>query len=199
LKPKFFATPSAFRRWLLKNHKNRKELLVGFFRKGSGKPSITWPESVDQALCFGWIDGVRKSVDGESYTIRFTPRKEKSHWSAINIRRAKELEKLGLMEDAGREAFSRRDEKNSRRASYERKHVRLDPALRRKLQSHRTAWAFFQTRPPYYRRLCFFWIMNAKREDTRKRRLEILVHSSEKNELVPGFLWKKEQQSNTRK
>src|SRR5216683_1751207 len=126
--PTFFATPAAWRDWLEKHHDRRQELLVGFYKKDSGKPSITWPESVDQALCFGWIDGVRRRIDDVSYSIRFTPRKRSSNWSAINIRRVADLTKLGLMRPAGLKAFEGRSEDKSRIYAYENAVRTLEPA-----------------------------------------------------------------------
>ena len=185
MKPMFFAKPLDFRAWLRKHHKSESELLVGFYRKSSGKPSLTWPQSVDEALCYGWIDGVRRSIDQESYTIRFTPRKKDSHWSAINIRRVKELSKLGLMRDAGREASSRRTKERSQKASYEQRHVTLDRSFEKRLKVNQDAWTFFHSRPPYYKRQCTWWIISAKKEETRERRFTILVSSSERGELIP--------------
>ncbi len=177
--PTFFPTPSGFRAWLGKHHRTVPELLVGFFRKDSGTPSITWPESVDQALCFGWIDGVRRRVDEERYSIRFTPRRARSIWSAVNIRRVEELTAVGLMQPAGLEAFGRRSEATSRIYSYEQRHtIVLDPAHQRRLESNRKAWAFFQAQPPSYRKVALYWVVSAKKEETRLRRLETLIAAS---------------------
>jgi len=191
MKPKFFARSSDFRLWLKKHHRSEKELLVGFYRKGSGKPSLTWPESVDEALCHGWIDGIRRSIDSESYSIRFTPRKADSHWSAINIRRVKELSKLGLMREAGKEAFAKRTRERSQKASYEQKSITLDPLSEDHLQNNRRAWTYFQACPPYYKRRSLWWIISAKKEETKQRRLAILIESSERGELIPPFRWAK--------
>jgi len=187
LKPIFFARPSDFRDWLRKHHQSETELFVGFYRKASGKPSLTWPESVDEALCYGWIDGIRRSIDGKSYCIRFTPRKANSHWSAINIRRVKELSKLGLMREAGKRAFSKRTKERSQKASYEQRQVTLDRSFEKRFRANQDAWAYFQSRPPYYKRQCTWWIMSAKKDETRQRRLHILIHSSEKGKLISPF------------
>jgi len=175
---KFFETAADFREWLARNHDRVTELIVGFYKRDSGKPSITWPESVDQALCFGWIDGVRKRVDDESYTIRFTPRRRGSIWSAINIRRAEALKKLGLMQPAGLRAFEARDEEKSRIYSYERETASLSAAEEKQFRANKTAWKYFSEQPPGYRRLAAYWLVCAKREETRARRLANLIDAS---------------------
>lgn len=187
MRPKFFKTPEDFRAWLEKNHATKKELFVGFYKKASGKPSITWPEAVDQALCFGWIDGVRKSIDEDSYMNRFTPRTSRSSWSAVNIDRAKELERLGLMTPAGRAAFERRSEERSRIYSYERANARLDPAMEKMFRSNKKAWSFFDSRPPSYKKAVVWWVVSAKKEETRRRRLETLISDSAAGRLVGAF------------
>lgn len=179
IQPTFFATPSDFRQWLKKNHASAKELWVGFHKKGTGKPSITWPESVDQALCFGWIDGLRKSFEAESYVIRFTPRKPTSIWSAVNTKRAQELIRLGLMQPAGKRVFEGHDAKKSNLYSFERKSVSLGPAYEKQFRTNRDAWAFFQSQPPWYRKTATWWAMSAKQEETRQRRLATLISDSE--------------------
>ncbi len=157
------------------------ELLVGFYKRDSGKPSITWPESVDQALCFGWIDGVRRRLDEVSYTIRFTPRRTGSNWSAINIRRVEALQAEGLMHPAGLTAFAKRSDDKSRIYSYEQRHTaKLDPEHQKKLEGNRKAWAFFQAQPPGYQRLMTFWVVSAKKEETRLKRLQRLIDESAK-------------------
>jgi uncharacterized protein YdeI (YjbR/CyaY-like superfamily) len=179
MKPTFFATPADFRRWLKKHHDSATELWVGFHKKGSGKPSITWPESVDEALCFGWIDGVRKSIDERSYVIRFSPRRENSNWSLINIGRVKELVRQGRMEPAGQRAFdARKEEKSGVYAFEQRQQARLDAPSEKRFKARAKAWKFFQDQPPGYRRLMAFWVMSAKREETRARRLEMLIDAS---------------------
>jgi uncharacterized protein YdeI (YjbR/CyaY-like superfamily) len=179
MKPTFFAEPLAFRAWLEKHHQSIEELLVGFYKKGSGKPSITWPESVDQALCFGWIDGVRKRIDDVSYTIRFTPRRPGSTWSAVNIKRVAELTEQGLMRPAGLAAFERRSEAKSRTYAYEQEHgAALDEEYQKELEADEKAWAFFQAQPPWYRRTAIHRVVSAKQEETRKRRLQALIEAS---------------------
>jgi len=175
MKPKFFATPEKFRAWLEKNHASKPELLVGFYKRDSGKPSITWPESVDEALAFGWIDGVRNTIDDSSYTIRFTPRRPKSKWSAVNIKRVAELTKLGRMTPAGLAVFEKRDASQSEGYSYERKNAQLDAAMEKKFLTHKAAWTFWEAQPPYYRRTLSWWIVSAKRDETRAKRLDQLI------------------------
>jgi len=176
VKARFFATPADFRAWLQRHHATSSELLVGFHKVGSGKPSITWPQSVDQALCFGWIDGVRRSLGAASYTIRFTPRRARSIWSAVNTRRFAELEKEGLVAEAGRAAYQRRDEKRSGIYSFEqRKQLKFTPAQRKAFQAEAEAWAHFQQRPPWYQRAAIFWVTEAKRPETREKRLRELI------------------------
>lgn len=177
-RPLFFPTPAKFRAWLQRNHARERELLVGFYKRDSGKPSMTWPESVDQALCFGWIDGVRRRIDDESYSIRFTPRKNGSNWSRINIDRVAELTKLGLMADAGTKAFETRTAK--RDYSYETRELELDPAFEKRFRANRKAWKNFMAKAPWYRRTSKFWVMSAKRAETREKRLGILIDCSER-------------------
>ena len=171
--PTFFPTPADFRAWLEAHHETEKELLVGFYKKGSGKPSITWPESVDEALCFGWIDGVRRSRDEESYTIRFTPRKPASTWSAVNVARVEELTRLGRMRPAGLAAFEKRSEAKTGTYAYEQKEgAQLEKAEEKQLRANKAAWEFFQAQPPWYRRTAIWRVVSAKKEETRTRRLE---------------------------
>ena len=178
-KPRFFATPAAFRAWLEAHHTTTAELIVGFRKKSAGKPNITWAQAVDQALCFGWIDGVRRKWDEHSYSNRFTPRRKGSNWSAINIRRVGELTAQGLMHQAGLEAFERRSEKKSGIYSYEQRHLaELEPAHRKQFERHREAWVFFQALPPGYRQLIIYRIVSAKRPETRLKRLEQTIAAS---------------------
>jgi uncharacterized protein YdeI (YjbR/CyaY-like superfamily) len=177
--PQFFATPAAFRAWLQKNHATARELWVGYQKKGTGTPSITWPESVGEALCFGWIDGVRKSIDGGRYMIRFTPRKPSSNWSAVNVKRAEELIRLGLMEQAGRKAYFRRDPAKDASYSYEREAATLPTEQAKRFRANGRAWKFFQSQPPSYRKAATGWVVSAKRESTRERRLATLIADSE--------------------
>jgi uncharacterized protein YdeI (YjbR/CyaY-like superfamily) len=175
-KPTFFPSPAHFRRWLEGNHASAEELWVGFYRRSTGRPSITWPEAVDEALCFGWIDGIRKSLDEASYTNRFTPRKRGSNWSLINTKRAQELIEQGRMHQAGREAFKARDPKKSAVYSFEqRKNPQFAPELEARFKRNRAAWQFFEAQPPGYRRIVTFYVMSAKQETTRLRRLERLM------------------------
>ena len=178
MKPKFFATPEKFRAWLEKNHATETELLVGFYKRDSGKASITWPESVDEALCVGWIDGIRRTIDDDAYTIRFTPRSRKSKWSAVNIKRVGELTNLGRMKPAGLAVFEKRDASQSEGYSYERKVAQLDAAMEKKFRANKTAWTFWEAQPPYYHRMLSWWIISAKRDETRAKRLEQLIAAS---------------------
>jgi uncharacterized protein YdeI (YjbR/CyaY-like superfamily) len=178
LKPKFFRTPKDFRAWLEGNHETVPELWVGLYRKDSGKPSITWPESVDEALCFGWIDGIRKKVDEISYKIRFTPRRKRSVWSAINIKRVAALTKEKRMCPAGVKAFAARLENKSGIYSYEQLTAELPAPYSRRLKKNNAAWDFFHKQPPGYRKIMIWWIVSAKKEETRLMRLEKLVAES---------------------
>ena len=178
MKPKFFTNPLKFRKWLEDNHNKKKELLVGFYKKSSGKPSITWPESVGQALCFGWIDGIRNSIDAESYSIRFTPRNPRSTWSAINIKKVEELKKLGLMKPAGLAAYSRKEENNSNIYSFEQRIVQFDLQYEKIFKKNKKAWNNFQLQPPYYRKTVTHWVMSAKQKKTCLKRLNTLIKDS---------------------
>jgi len=179
VKPIFFATPADFRRWFEKNAAVKAEVLVGFHKRGSGKPSITWPESVDQALCFGWIDGVRRRVDDTSYTIRFTPRRKGSVWSVINIARAKELAAAGAMTRAGLAAFeARRDDRSAIYAYEQRRGAALEPEQEKRFKKNAKAWRFFSAQAPWYRRNATHWVTSAKKEETRERRLATLIADS---------------------
>ena len=176
----FFATPAQFRAWLKANHEKVTELWVGFYRKASGRPSITWPESVDEALCVGWIDGLRKSIDAESYRIRFTPRKQTSTWSAVNIGRVRVLSRQGRMLPAGLKAFEQRTEARSASYSYEnRKAAVLSKVAEQQFRSHPKAWKFFQSQPEGYRKVAIWWVVSAKGEVTQEKRLGILIADSE--------------------
>jgi uncharacterized protein YdeI (YjbR/CyaY-like superfamily) len=179
MKPRSFATADDFRKWLEVNHATESELLVGFLKVKTGKQCMTWSESVDHALCFGWIDGVRKRIDDESYTIRFTPRRPGSIWSAINIAKVRELEKKGLMRPAGIAAFGKRIDSKSAIYSYEKDPERLDPKYERRFRKNKDAWEFFERQPPGHRRLMIHFVMSAKQEKTRTSRLEKLILASE--------------------
>ena len=178
VEPRFFATPKDFRSWLEVHHNTVAELLVGFHKRRSGMPSITWPESVDQALCFGWIDGVRRGVDDATYTIRFTPRKPASTWSAKNIARVGELIEMGLMHPAGLAAFERRTAARSGVYSFEQGTIELGRAYEKRFRANRGAWTFFQEQPASYRKPATWWVISAKKEETRLRRLETLIDDS---------------------
>jgi uncharacterized protein YdeI (YjbR/CyaY-like superfamily) len=175
----FFSTPEDFRAWLEAHHADEKELLVGFHRRATGKPSITWKESVDEALCFGWIDGVRRGIDGESYSIRFTPRQKRSTWSKVNIERVGELIEEGRMTPAGLAAFEARTGDRSGIYSHERRHAaRLEPDQEARFRANARAWEWFQSRAPSYRRQALHWVVSAKRAETRERRLATLIEDS---------------------
>ncbi|MEA2413301.1 MAG: hypothetical protein QOC77_3862 [Thermoleophilaceae bacterium] len=179
MEPTFFETPEQFRAWLEQHHESERELLVGFYRKGTGRPSITWPQSVDEALCFGWIDGIRRSIDHESYSIRFTPRKPTSNWSSVNIARVAELAKQGRMRPAGTSAFERRSEARSGIYSYEqRMAAQFGADQQRELEANDAAWRFFQAQPRGYRRTATYWVVTAKRDETRRKRLATLIEDS---------------------
>ena len=185
-KPQFFPSAAAWRTWLEENHASAKELWVGFYKRASGKPSITWPEAVDSALCFGWIDGVRKSVNSTSYKVRFTPRNPHSTWSAVNIKRVAELSGLGLMHPAGLFAFEKREGKRSEIYSYEqRKTARLPAAYEKEFRNKQPAWEFFQSQPPWYRRTSAWWVISAKKEETQQKRLATLIEYSAKGKPIP--------------
>jgi uncharacterized protein YdeI (YjbR/CyaY-like superfamily) len=182
--PRFFRTPSDFRKWLEKNHATATELWVAFHRKDSGRPSITWPESVDEALCFGWIDGIRKRVDEISYKIRFTPRRRESVWSAINIRRARELTKAKRMQTAGIRAFEARREYKSGIYSYEQRTAELPEPYASTLKKNKAAWDFFEAQSPLYRKMMSWYILSAKKEETRFQRLKKLIAASAKRKRL---------------
>ena len=182
--PRFFKTPAAFRKWLAGNHDKSKELWVGFYKKSSGKPSMTWPESVDEALCFGWIDGVRKKLDDESYIIRFSPRKPNSIWSAVNIRNMERLIKEDRVKPAGMKAYEARKEFRSGIYSYEQRPPELVEPYVSEFKRNQSAWDFFQAQPPSYRKMMNWYIVSAKREETRRQRLARLIKASAKRERL---------------
>jgi uncharacterized protein YdeI (YjbR/CyaY-like superfamily) len=186
VRPVFFATPDEFRAWLEEHHETASELWVGFHKKASGKPSITWPEAVEQALCFGWIDGVRRSLDDDSYTNRFTPRKPTSNWSLINVAKVEELEQRGLMAPAGRRAFERRKPERTGVYSSERAQPAVLPSeFEQRLRANPAATEWFEGRPPGYRKTAIHWVISAKREETRMRRLQQLIDCSAEGRTVP--------------
>lgn len=175
----FFETPQDFRNWLEKNHKSETEIIVGFYKIGSKKKSITWSEAVDQALCFGWIDSVRRSIDGESYCNRFTPRKATSIWSAINIQKVEDLTQAGLMQPAGLAAFQFRKENKSRIYSHETENIKLSDEYEKLFQANKKAWEFFEKQAPSYKKVTIHWIMSAKQQKTQISRLEKAILESE--------------------
>jgi len=180
MEPKFFRNGNEFRKWLQKNYDTKTELIVGYYKTSSGKPSITWPESVDQALCFGWIDGRRTSIDEVSYQIRFTPRKPSSIWSKVNIQKVKELTEAGLMTEAGLKAFEKRTESKSAIYSFEKEAGELPPEMKKQFKANKKAWTYFEALAPSYRRTSIHWVISAKGEATRQRRLLQLISDSEK-------------------
>ncbi len=185
VQPIFFPSSAAFRDWLEAHHATARELLAGFYKRHTGEPTMTWVESVEEALCFGWIDGVRRSLDARRYTIRFTPRKPGSYWSAVNTRHAQRLIESGRMRPAGLAAFERRDAARTKRYSYERETATLSAADRRAFGAAPGAWAFFRAQPHGYQRLETIWITSAKRPETRAKRLAAIVERSAKGERMP--------------
>lgn len=178
MKPTFFRTPKELRGWYEANHDRLGELLVGFYKVGSGKESVTYQEALDEALAHGWIDGVRRSLGAEAYTIRYTPRKARSIWSQVNIRRIAELEAAGRMHPAGHRAFETRDPKRQNQYSFENRDKGLSAEFEAEFRSHAKAWAFFETQPNSYRHPAGFWVMSAKQEATQRRRLRTLIADS---------------------
>jgi uncharacterized protein YdeI (YjbR/CyaY-like superfamily) len=187
MNPKFFKTPSDFRKWLATHHASETELWVGFYKKDSGKQSITWPQSVDEALCFGWIDGLRKNIDDVSYQIRFTPRKQRSTWSAVNIKRVDELTEQGLMQEAGLKAFAARQENRSGIYAYEQRSPELPAQYAKQLKKNAAAWKFFEAQAPSYRKTANWWVLSAKREETRLKRLNKLIDDSAAGRRLPQY------------
>lgn len=172
----FFSNQISLRKWFEKNHNKEKELWLGYHKVSTGKPSVNWSQSVDEAICFGWIDGIRKSINEESYCIRFTPRNPKSNWSAVNIKKAEELTKLGLMKPEGLKAFSYRKEVKSKIYSYENPVVSFDKSFEKKFKVNKQAWKNFQLMTPSYRKITTRWVMSAKQETTRLKRLNELIN-----------------------
>jgi len=182
----FFKTPAALRKWFKKNHDSAAELWMGFYKKDSGKDSATYKEAVDEALCFGWIDGIRKGIDGVSYTNRFTPRRKKSVWSAINIKRVGELKKLGLMKPSGLKAFEERDGKRTNLYSFEQaKNPKLPAPYSKQFKANTKAWKYFSTRPPWYQRTSIWLVISAKQETTKLKRLNELINYSKNETTIP--------------
>ena len=188
MKPVFFATPAEFRRWLERHHASETELLVGFYKKDSGRPSITWPESVNEALCFGWIDGVRRSAGEHAYTIRFTPRKPTSIWSAVNVRNVERLVAEGRMQPAGLAAFEKRSPERTAVYSFDRQNpLHLDADMEARFRKHRRAWRFWESQPPGYRKTVTHWVVSAKRAETRERRLQQLIDDCAAGQRIAGM------------
>jgi len=183
--PTYFPSPAAFRAWLAQHHESATELVVGFHKTGTGTPSMTWTESVREALCFGWIDGVRKRVDDTRYTIRFTPRKPRSIWSAVNVKHVQELIAAGLMQPAGLRAFEARSAERSSVYSFEQEQVELPPEYIARFKKQKSAWAWFAKIAPSYRRPAIWWVISAKREETRERRLQQLIDCSAEGVRLP--------------
>lgn len=177
-KPRFFKTSSALHKWLNTNHKKKDELIIGFYKVASGKKSITPLEALDEMLCFGWIDGIRHKIDEESYQNRYTPRKANSTWSQVNIKKVKELTKQGRMQPAGIEAYNSITKKRINKYSSEQKEIKLEPEYERKFKKDKKAWQFFQNQPPSYRKPALWWVVSAKQEETRRRRLDTLIKDS---------------------
>jgi uncharacterized protein YdeI (YjbR/CyaY-like superfamily) len=178
MNPQYFMTQAKFHQWLEKHHARSVELWVGFYKKNSGKPSLTYPEALDEALCFGWIDGIRKTVDAERYTIRFTPRQPKSNWSNVNIKRMQELMAEGRVQPAGLAAFEARTAEKSGVYTYENRLQQLSAEYEKQFRANKQAWAYFQAQAPYYQRTACGWVMTARKEETRLRRLATLIEDS---------------------
>jgi uncharacterized protein YdeI (YjbR/CyaY-like superfamily) len=181
----FFESATAFRKWLDENYDKASAILVGFYKKDSGKLNMTYQEALDQALCYGWIDGVRKSIDDISYTIRFTPRKPRSIWSNVNIKRVSELIESGLMQPAGLTAFEARTEERSGVYSAEQGDIAFTPEQEQQFKANSKAWEFFQSQPPSYCKPAVWWVISAKKEETKVKRMAELIDYSEKGERVP--------------
>ena len=188
--PAFFSTEADFRRWLAANHDSAPELLVGFWKKSSGKPSIDWPQARDQALCFGWIDGIRKSLGDEAYTIRFTPRRKGSIWSKVNVARFNALSDDGQMTAEGVRAYEENKHKSGL-YSYEKPLAKLTAAETKLLRATKAAWAYWQAQPPGYRKLVLNWITTAKRPETRAKRLATLIEDCTGGRRIAGYDWRK--------
>ena len=188
--PAFFETEADFRRWLAANHETAPELLVGFWKKSSGKPSVDWPQARDQALCFGWIDGIRRSMGDDAYTIRFTPRRKGSIWSKVNVDRFHALKAAGLMTPAGEQAYEENKHKTGL-YSYEKPFASLSAEEERLFRRNKTAWRDWEARPPSYRRSALGWVTSAKRPETRAKRLAELIAVSGEGRRLPQYDWQK--------
>jgi len=177
-----------WRQWLRKNYKTEKDIWLIYYNKESGKPRVAYNDAVEEALCFGWIDGIRKSIDEESYKIRFTPRRKGSIWSAVNTKRIKELIKPGLVKPSGLEAFSKRDEKKTNRYSFEQEKVKLPAEFEKKIKANKKAWEYFQKLPAYAKRVSTWWVISAKKDETKLSRLNTLIKCSEEGRKIPGLV-----------
>lgn len=192
MKPIFFATQQDLRNWFIKNHLTAAELILGYYKKASAIASVDWSQSVDEALCFGWIDGIRRSIDDKSYQIRFTPRRANSHWSNVNIKKIEKLLENGLMQPEGIEVWEKRNKKNRSKSVKELNHIHLDKTFEEKIKVNPKAWDYFNNKlAPSSKRISVLWVMTAKQEATRLRRLDILIESSAKNEKIPQLRWSK--------
>lgn len=188
MKPRFFKSPSDLQKWFANHHGTKTELLVGYYKKDSGKKSVTWPESVDEALCVGWIDGIRRRIDDLSYSIRFTARRARSVWSAVNIKRVQELSAQGRMQPEGLKAFAARNENRSGIYSYEQRPQDFPDLYKKQLKKNKAAWKFFEAQPPSYRKAATWWVLSAKKEETRLMRLSQLIEHSAHQRHIPQFL-----------
>jgi uncharacterized protein YdeI (YjbR/CyaY-like superfamily) len=184
----YFATPALFRKWLERNHAKATELIVGYHKKETGVPSLTWPESVDEALSYGWIDGVRRRVDEDRYCIRFTPRKKGSHWSNVNVGRVEVLRQEGRMTPAGEAAFAQRKEENTGKASFEQGDLQLSTAQIKQLKGSKSAWAFWEAQPASYKKAVVWWVVSAKKEETQAKRMEQLIADCEAGKRIKQFV-----------
>ncbi len=187
MKPLFFKTPTELRKWFVKNHDKSTEQWIGYYKKATKKESITWDESVEEAICFGWIDGLRKSIDDEAYMIRFTPRKPNSFWSLKNMKTIKVLIEKGLMHEAGLAIYAQRDEKKTGVYAFEQKKIVFSTDYENTFKENKKAWTFFTTQAPSYKRLVTYWVMSAKQEKTRIKRLNELINDSENHLRVKQF------------
>jgi uncharacterized protein YdeI (YjbR/CyaY-like superfamily) len=188
MKPMFFPSPTDFRQWLEDNHREYSELWVGFYKKSSAKLSITYPEALDEALCFGWIDGVRHSVNHDAYTVRFTPRKPKSQWSAVNIKRAQQLAAAGRMRPAGLNAFAVAKDQPHKYSYEQRQQASFNRAQEQQFRANRRAWSFFQSQPPWYRRTATFWVVSAHKKETRQKRLATLICDCAESRIIKPLM-----------
>lgn len=189
MKEIYFASSDEFRNWLQDNHDSATEIWVGFYKKKTKKVGISYKESVDEGLCFGWIDGIRKSVDDERWKIRYTPRTSTSIWSQVNLKRIKELIEMGRVEPSGMKAYEQRDEKLTNQYSFEQENAELSPEYEAQFRANEKAWQYFQDQRPSYQKQTIWWVVSAKKEETRQRRLETLIEDSENGEWIKSMRW----------